>query len=198
MCSSVQRNSTAALKNKKPITHRSPARPLHELLPVHPLIITVPPTAPNGLMHTHSTHDSCGPLHKPHMHTSLLPLPTPTLSPDHSMSYIRTLCAPTHSPHISLSPTACTTWTDAHTTHVVLFLKYKMQSQTPTHPLSTPLHMHTLTSTLPSGYALPPTSGRPTTSDVQQWTCAVVHFVHVLSVLPHCPTDLSVVPRREK
>ena len=61
-------------------------------------------------------------------------------SPDHSMSY--SLC--TH-----LQCTCSTTWTGAHTTHVVPFIKYKHKYPHTHSPWCTHLHMHTLTCTEP-------------------------------------------------
>ena len=82
MCSSVKRNSTAALKNKKPITHQSPDHSMsYSLCTYVQCTYSTTWTDTNKTQHT----TPGGPLHltqttHTHTHSSLHPLHTPTLT----------------------------------------------------------------------------------------------------------------------
>ena len=85
MCSSVQRNSTAALANKKPITHQSPDHSMSYSLCTHPLSTHLPVTYCTTWTDAHTTHDTWSPLSNTSTNTHT---PISIYSPPHAHSHL--------------------------------------------------------------------------------------------------------------
>ena len=85
VCSSVQRNSTAALANKKPITHQSPDHSMSYSLCTHPLSTHLPVTYCTTWTDAHTTHDTWSPLSNTSTNTHT---PISIYSPPHAHSHL--------------------------------------------------------------------------------------------------------------